>query len=438
MPLKKRFGAQQDGMITVTSALLILIIIVLVGGVVDFGNAFYIRSKAQSSLDAAVLAAANEARAMVQSSSDGDPVDVMKTKGEVFFKARLESEDTFEYSNLTFNGQSVDNTIDILASVRIRHNYFFLPLINIKEADITITSGASVSLPIFVAIDFVVDASGSMGIGATNADQDVIFDEINCAFACHTRGNNSYQRAQDSGGEMRIDVARRAIVNSIDTIEDNVDDEERVALGLHMFSSGPIETIRASTHHNATKWNQFSNLTENNTHLAEEWTGTNIAFALEQVAEMLPASGDGSTDNERKRFVIVISDFIENSQSCTYSNCWFVDPDMVWSTPLKTFANHERIQPPSAAMCDALKDKNITVFLINTTYLIPWGHPVSNHNKNRFSFIEDDIFPVLNDRLSDCAGVTGSVIEATSVEDIEDAIEEAVRATVAPLHLYQQ
>lgn len=431
------FWKDSKASVAITSAILISVIVILVGAIADFGYAYNFKRQVQAALDAALLSAASEARAMIEEGAAGDAAALMESRAEAFFKARLDSEAQFTYSNLAFEADSAGNSLSIKGTVDISYDYFLLPLANIDSMEVTVSSGANVSLPNFLAIDFLVDGSGSMGIGATFADQDKIHKKIGCAIACHTKSNSAYAKAQASGGVMRIDVVRNAIAASVDIIEDAVDDEERVALGVHVFSTGPIQTIQASTAADADDWSKFRTTVSKDVQLAKQWTGTNVAYAVSQLSGALPNSGGGLAETDRKRYVIILSDFVENSQSCTNSQCWFVDPNMTWTTPLKKFANHERIQPPALGICNALKTKGITVYVINTTYLIPWGHPVSSHDTGRFKYIEDSVLPVLNDRLVDCAGDASHVINATSVAEIEAAIESVVRSTISPLHLYR-
>lgn len=435
MSLIKRFSSSERGTVAIISALLSMTTIVSIVGVMDFGGAFYNRARLQSALDAAVLSSASEGRKMILDGVSSDIPAWVEQHGEKFFRAKVAPTGAFEGLNVVFEATVDGTSLEITATANGTYEYKFLPLVGVEEAAIIANANASLSLTAYIAIDFLVDASGSMGIGATDEDQDRIFDATGCAFSCHTNNSGRYDQAIASGGIMRIDVARNSIINSIDVMRDESAAGE-VRAGLHLFSGGGIDTRISSVDDGADDLDNFENVVRNETHLHEQWTGSNIGNSLRELAAALPDSGGGLTEDTPRRFVIVVSDFIENAQQWRTGMNWFADPDMIWSTPQQTFAGHEIMQALDASTCDDLKDKEISVFFVNTTYLIPWGHPVSAHNEWRFNFIEDSIFPVLPARLEACTGSASKVIEATSVDEIENAIEQAVLSSVAPLHLY--
>lgn len=437
MSFLNEFRKDVQGSVAVAIAVLILFLISLVGALIDFGFAFHVRSTTQSALDAAVLAVASEGRKIALDGTGTDVEDYLDAHGEAFFQAKIA-----ELSGVSDISYDIDSEIDgnkilVTGTAQLDHDYYLLPVVGFPEVEMNFSSNAALSLKSFVAIDFLVDASGSMGIGATDADQQTLIDATGCAFSCHTLGNGRYAQAQAAGGNMRIDVARDAILNSLDVVDETLGiDAGSVTFGLHTFS-GRVTSFQTSTDTDASDIDSFADIVEDNTHLDIEWTGTNLGYALNEMANILPAGGGGLTEDAPLRYLIVISDFVENAQMRTYSvSGWFPDPEMVQSTPIETFAAHEVIHPPADTLCTALDAKDITVIFINTTYLIPWAFSMSNHNRNRFTFIEDDVLPVVNDRLATCAGTANRVFEATSVEDIEDAIEDAVRFTIQPLHLF--
>ena len=87
-------------------------------------------------------------------------------------------------------------------------------------------------MPIEKNTHVVVDNSGSMGIGTTQAAQDELFKLNQCAIACHLNGTDKYNKARAAGIKTRIDVVRDVLVKVGEKSMESVSVPNQIKIGV--------------------------------------------------------------------------------------------------------------------------------------------------------------------------------------------------------------
>lgn len=154
----RRFGRSEDGSMVIFGLFVALIIFMSLGLAVDAMNAEYRRTKLQSTLDSAVLAAADL----------DQPFDAEEVVESYFTRAGLaETLDPVPAPVQTLNSR----TVSASASQTVPTS--FLQLVGIDSFDIDVQSTANETIP-DVEISLVLDISGSMRFGTSNGLTDRI------------------------------------------------------------------------------------------------------------------------------------------------------------------------------------------------------------------------------------------------------------------------
>lgn len=148
----RRFAKDERGVTMMIFAFVIPLIIGFLGGAIDVGNTYRLRSKLQNSLDTAVLAAARAYEA-------GATEAAAKQIATEFMRANMGSDLADSTPNLTF---ALENgAIKVTASVSSTVDTFVLNAFHIEEFPVTASSVAIVGREKF-ELAFVFDNSGSM------------------------------------------------------------------------------------------------------------------------------------------------------------------------------------------------------------------------------------------------------------------------------------
>ena len=295
-----------------------------------------------------------------------------------------------------------------------------LSAFGIKTQPYTGLAKAALGPELYTDIHIVVDVSGSMGIGATAADQQILQTVTGCAIACHYDNNtgqrNTLAQARASGAKMRIDVVRDALAAALKTIPNT--GTTRVAiygLSSSLMTLLPLTSDIAA----ATAAAAAVDLTDQ-----YRQGGTNITYTLNQLAAKLSSTGNGLTPLSATGIVMLATDGVQDSSILYtpdsnglfhYSSSPADNPNYVLFSPTYSQLG---IQGTDPSACSPIKAKGYTMMTLETVYLTPAGAS----GDGRYQFISGTLAPNITSNLQSCASSKSMAFSATSSSEIAQAV----------------
>lgn len=434
----KSFKRSTDGNIAMIGAIAFPVVLMFGLGAVDYGIMSKSVQDLKQAASAAALAAVNEAQIAFTAQEDVDIEELMRDTANRVFAARTDGLNFTDIKGVDIVSEQSGNRLTAKVNYSAEYSPQVMNLVGPNVYKISDSQRATVSTTSYININLIFDVSGSMGIGSTPADQELVAQATGCAFACHTnsqRGNSSYDRARANGAVMRIDTAREAAINAVESIKSTVTIDDQVTFGLYKFSNEPFEILSAADA-KSSDFNFVKGMIESEVQMDIYGTGTNVELALANMLTKIPVSGTGRTEDERVQYIIVLTDGVENTQSCMPGACWRPHYLANVNAPSKKHANHEINYAPSTVPCVALKARGARIYFINTEYIVPTTGKITGHNRNRFGFIEDTLHDLVDERMVECTGSVDQVVRTNTPQQIATAFEDVLGDVTTPLRLY--
>lgn len=213
--LIREFRLNSRANVAIMFALSAIPMMAAIGGAIDYTVATSVRTKLQSTADAASLAAVSSTATPISTASHmsgNGTVSGGATYAINFFNANLTTATGYTGLNstasVTKSGQTITATVTFSANVATS----FLEVIGINTIPVSGTSTASYTLPTYMNFYLVLDVSGSQGFPSTSSEQTRL-EAINpdnytlypngCTFACHFSAQgacpNSEQKYSTNG-----------------------------------------------------------------------------------------------------------------------------------------------------------------------------------------------------------------------------------------------
>jgi hypothetical protein len=242
-----------------------------------------------------------------------------------------------------------------------------LTAIGISRVDLSATATAKASLPVqYYQFVFVVDVSGSMAIGGTDAEIAKLqgsgkYDK--CGFACHNpdgyyfyysnglKVSKDYRAlAKKDGIKLKIDYVNTAMQTFFTSLGTALTAAGASSLvSIHTFGTNFSTVLSNSTSISAATTAAASVDVEAIQTAANNWGYSKTTSALTTVASSLKNVGNGTSTTARKTYVVFVTDGIEDLPgACSaYGRCTGVS----YSTA-----------------CSAIKNAGATLISIEATY----------------------------------------------------------------------
>jgi Flp pilus assembly protein TadG len=374
--LISRFRRDRRGNIAVIFAIACIPLISAIGGAADFSRAALYKSKLQGAADAAsVGSVARSSPAYVAAGSmtaDG-AIPAGVTDATNIFNGNISGVTGYTLNSLTAavtkTGSVVNSTVSFSADVPA----VFLGIVGLNKMTVTGTSTATAKMPMFADFYLLLDNSPSMGVGATPTDVATMVSNTpdKCAFACHDLSspkNSYYTLAKTLGVTTRIDVLRQATQNLMDTAQTSQTYSNQFRMAIYDFgassdSIGLRALFSLSSNLSSAKtaagnidlmgvWGQ------NDKYTADK--DTPFSTVLPQITKTIPSSGTGTAASPQK-YLFFVSDGVADESNAAFKKTMI-------SAAFGNIA--PRCQSPlDANLCDALKQKNVKIAVLYTTYL---------------------------------------------------------------------
>lgn len=441
------FLRHDGGNFGILTALMMVPLVGVAGLAIDFGRALDLRAQLAAAADAAAVGAIAEKSAAV--------AQAMAAPGNTSF-----SLDTTEARRLFF-GQTSANGIDIPVDLDIqlvksdnvitsRVSYSstlpttFMQVLGKKDITISNTATAIYQTPAFMDFYMLLDNTPSMGVAATmDAIDDMIYatrygnqkpgsdkgKDANCAFACHIVFENGdedpysyYKLAQSKRIPIRIDVVAEAVKSLMVTAKSTQTMTSQFRMAAYTFGERAQDAKlfkvaelneNLGTVGGATDKIKLMSIPYQNYNNDQQ---TSFDDALKGIKDEIMtktgtfgAPGYGTSRNDRQKIVFMVADGVGDSykpNKCTRP------------------ANNGRcIEPIDTRSCKALKDSNIRIAVLYTTYLPLKDNDFWNSRVKPFDSSIDD-------KMRECAS-PGYFFEVTLEQGIEEAMETLFRKIVA-------
>ena len=393
-------------------------LIIAVGLAIDFTATADARAKLDAAADSSSLAGAIAAKAyLLANSESGTPIAVLNSEAIVVGRDRAQNHfagailaipalgATSSVTTVTVENQTVTSKVAYSAVLPLS----FGPMIGKDHSDIANTVTAETSLPLFLDIYIALDISSSMGVGATQADIDLMNQRIGCAFGCHVQGDWHYDGAHAVGATLRIDVLRDAIAAMLNQANAIKTSPDLFRFSLHTFSNN-LATLQGST-------TDYGALAQAVNGIVPDTGdgGTNFHVSIgQQLPPILPQSGSGLAGESRKTHVIIVTDGVED---CVKETPWLhCDENYVnWygNGPQGPEWSMQAFDP---TICTPLKNKGATVSVLNVKYVAPPGID------QRFDYVRNNILGNIATTIGGCASSPQTFYTANSPAEIHSAV----------------
>ncbi len=204
-----RVWSDREGSVATTFALAIIPMIGLLGAATDFATVASTKSKVQAIADAAVLSAVSETTVRPTLTWQQQ-----KAESEKMAKATFEA----LMSAAGFTGASASATYEVtldgtVVSTKVcfsgQQKTMAVAVAGFAAMDFSGCATASSAPPLYVSVYVLADASGSMGIGASTADQTLMNQKLGCAVRRQNIWRRSRRKLSEFGPRLRVDIKRR-------------------------------------------------------------------------------------------------------------------------------------------------------------------------------------------------------------------------------------
>jgi Flp pilus assembly protein TadG len=455
----RNFCRQKRGNITVIFAVALLPILLAAGGAVDIGVAASQRDSLQDAADSAALAATSAANNyIVQNGSGATQVAaaqaLAQTTAQSFITANRNGTTSTPVVSATTSVAS--NVATVQVSVTSKITTYFLSLIGMNSLPISVLSKTTMTQgnQKYYQIIFVVDTSGSMGIGGTASDisaleansQITTGDGGSCAFACHDPNSyyaagspclkasstttstvwngHSFQTttttvpgynycdtraiAKAAGITLKIDFVNQAVqtfVSQLAAVNTASTQTGHFYVGIDTFGTAfhtllapTTDMVQAASSAAAIDIDPISTQANN-------WGYTQTKVGLTTALSSLTNIGDGSTASKRVTYIIFLSDAVEDlpAPGANYGR----STDLNYTTA-----------------CTALKNAGVDMFTIWAPYYAITGDA-------QYNTLVAPLSSKLGSTMESCASNNGQYFEATDGPDIKAAVNSTFTKIIA-------
>ena len=402
------FWRDERGVSAMIFALFLPVLMLLIGGAIDFSRLLQLRMELQDACDSASVGAVGVNSSAFQAGiamSGNGPIAVGSTQAKAIFNSNMPT--NIDLSGTVFTA-SVSKTNTVITSVTtVTSNYkstilgLFVPAL--ASIPINIASTSSATVPPYINFYLLLDNTPSMGLGATTADINklvaatahetgTLANDENCAFACHETdlpGADYYALAKSIGVTMRIDVVRQATQNLMTTATNTETLPQQFGMAIYDFGTdASLISPTAATAY------QVSPLTTNLTTAASNAASidlmtipyqnynsdeqTNYTSVLANMNSMIPANGSGMTAASPQEVLFMVTDGLQDSYNCSYSSC-------------------RRLSSIDTTSCTALKARGVRIAVLYTTYLVL--------TPGQDTWFDTNVRPLLTPTDTDAAGM---------------------------------
>jgi Flp pilus assembly protein TadG len=400
----------------VTATVFALCVIPVLGFValgVDLGRAVWAKSQLDLAANSAALTAVSAGANAYAVNTSASMVPAQQAGAQRFSaQAGAIPGVTINYDTVTvtLTGGTVNATVSYSAST----STYFAGIFGLSTIPASGTVAVARTNSPFFNIEILMDNSSSMAIAATTAGMTQLGQLVQrsplfaawgqsqaCAFGCHFASNNNdfYGLAESNGIQLRIDVLNQAVEQVISTIQASPA-AAQFQVGLYTLNTGLTTVFPLST--NLTTAAAAAAAITVPVTTAGDDADTNFPVGMPAMTTIAGTGGNGSTRATARTFVFIITDGVEDY-----------------------YSGSNRIMAPfDPSLCTTLKNNNVQVLTLYTTYIpIPTN---AFYNANVASFI-GNVAP----NLQACASSPQFFFQASDPASITASLQAMLQAALA-------
>jgi len=435
--------ADRSGAVAILTAVSAPVLFLMVGITVDFGYASYVNQRLAKAADAAVLTSVSQTAATTAGGYGN--TSFLQLAGNYYFTENVRQ---LSLSNVNFNlNVKADGAGGVIATASYSYNSptFFAGIIGRP----TIALGGSVSStahPItYVNYYILVDASQSMGIAATQADMDALYQrvrakgngsdgQLGCVFGCHVKATLTKATVQQYTNEdlahnitqnygtrinLRIDAAVTAIQEIISAAANVAGSNANIQFAIYTIQANPNDY---------TFLNRIAPSSTSSTPTSSDYaTLSNLASTISLGDNTKDGIGDSNFPSELAAFNNQLAtDGVKSDgsgvSSTSPTNYFVIITDGATDTYSLSCLDTHCVSAFDANKCAPLKTKG-SVGVIYTTFLPLW-----NENDKSQGYVQtyrDLIYPIKDQilpNLQNCASSSDLFFTADDGPGISSAM----------------
>ncbi|MBB3454764.1 Flp pilus assembly protein TadG [Rhizobium sp. BK313] len=367
--LSKRLIVDRSGNFGGITVLLAVPLVATAGLALDVTNALLVRTELYNAADAAAIGAVADSSPAVAAamamSGDGTVTVGQDDARKLFFgqaSADLRNIPVNIDIAVTKAANMVTSTVTFNATVPTT----LLQILGKTSIPIGGYATAQYQTANFIDFYMLLDNSPSMGVGATSTDITTMQNNTSdsCAFACHNLDttNNYYNLAKKLGVSMRIDVVRQATQKLTETATANRSSPNQYRMAVYTFGSQAEKAGLTTVSDLSADMTQVKNSTDAVDLMTTPYQNyfsdqlTSFDTMLSQLKTVMGTGGSGTTNTDRSKVLFFVTDGVGDSHKP--------------STCTKTLTSGGRCQEPiDTSFCQPLKNQNIKIAILYTTYL---------------------------------------------------------------------
>ncbi|NLS20152.1 hypothetical protein HGP16_26815 [Rhizobium sp. P40RR-XXII] len=367
--LLRKLLAERAGNFGMTTALIAVPLIAAGGLALDVTNAMLVRTELQNAADAAAVGAIADSSPAVAAAmamtKDGTVTIGQDDANKLFLgQASGDLPNTPVAVNVavTRTGNVVSSTVSFSANVPTTLSQI------IGKTSIPVSGSASAQYQTATFMDFymLLDNTPSMGVGATTTDIQAMVSHTSdsCAFACHNldNPNNYYNLAKNVLKiNTRIDVVRQATQKLTDTAVANRVTSDQYRMAVYTFGTQAEKVGLTNVSSLSSDMTQVKDTTSAVDLMTVPKQGynndqdTSFDTMLTQLAPIIGTGGSGTTSTDRQKILFLVTDGVGDSNKP--------------NTCTKPTTNGRCQEPLDTSFCRPLKNQNIKIAILYTTYL---------------------------------------------------------------------
>ncbi|MHC2297370.1 putative Flp pilus-assembly TadE/G-like protein [Rhizobium mongolense USDA 1844] len=383
--LARRLVGDRSGNFGIMTALLAVPVLGAAGMAVDFAHALSLRTQLYAAADAAAVGAISEkspavAKAMTMQ-GDGT-ITVGSEDAQTMFMGQMAGETSKLPINLEINVTKTGSVIESRVAFSAAMPTTFMQLLGRENVTIGGTATAQYQTPSYMDFYMLLDNTPSMGVAATPDDIERMKHatrfgnakgkDAKCAFACHIVSEKGvedktsyYNVALNNNIPIRIDVVAQATKALMETAEQTQTVKGQFRMAAYTFGKTAQDAQlfkvaeldeNLSTVGEATKNIKLMSIPFQNYNQDQQTSFDDALTKIEKEIKEVPGQGTSSAD--RQKIVFFVSDGVADHAKPT--GC----------TSPKGRVNSTRcIEPIDTKFCEYLKNKNIKIAVLYTTYL---------------------------------------------------------------------
>jgi Flp pilus assembly protein TadG len=449
----RRFMRHTGANVLPMFALTLPVIIVIVGGAIDFSMAVNSKTDLQDATDAAALAVA-----AAVAKNPNTSVSVLQATAQQVLAADYGSGVTINafhvcapVQNDCTNGGTTLKMNTVLINTQAAAPCTMAALLpnvcsgsgqtqTVKTSTTTVIGfGATMQLNI------VMDGSASMIVGSTPADVSKIEtwvgnnwllvkpgdpapysgqDDPPCAFACHDVGDSTTNadvalgltHAHSAGATTRFDVMTSAASQLVTYVQNLSTSNTQLAHNTYVFN---VMTFDTSLHQQGST-NMSYTAAQSAITGVTPGLDTYLSTMMTSLISQVGTNGTGASTASPLKFVILVTDGLESDRNLDWQNCTSHYNDPLWNWPSTCVGGFAK--PINTAQCTQIKNNGVILAVLETPYV-----PLTGQDPNNTPYesnVRHTIYPsgpntqsAISTALSSCAS-SGYYFQATNSSDI--------------------